>query len=114
MNAGTDTPRARRTTVVERFQQAGRNGHHRKPDAPPAARFELLDSAEFATGNYQPEWLVEGVLVRGQPAVVAGPSKCMKTSALVDLAVSLATGTPFLGRFDVPRPERVALVSGES
>ena len=33
---------------------------------------------------------------------------------MCDLAVSLATGTPFLGHFEVCRPAKVALFSGES
>lgn len=45
---------------------------------------------------------------------MAGPSKGMKTSTLVDLAVSVATGTPHMGKWNVPRRAKVALVSGES
>src|SRR5262249_47516125 len=38
----------------------------------------------------------------------------MKTSLMCDLGVSLATATPFLGHFDVYRPVKVAVFSGES
>jgi hypothetical protein len=65
------------------------------------------------------DWLVEGLIVEGEPMMLAGPKKCYKTSFAVDLAVSLATSTPFLGRFAVPplsgsRPRLVTLASGES
>ena len=43
-----------------------------------------------------------------------GSSKTLKTSLSIDLGISLASGLPFLGRFQVPRPARVAFVSGES
>lgn len=79
-----------------------------------APRFRFLTAAQFAAGDYRPDWFVRGVLVRGEPAVIAGLSKTLKTSIAVDLAVALAVGRPFLGRFDVPRRARVAVVSGES
>src|SRR5262249_469811 len=40
--------------------------------------------------------------------------KVLKTAVLCDLAVSLATATPFLGHFEVPEPRRVAFFSAES
>jgi hypothetical protein len=80
----------------------------------PKSRFPFIDHAEFMAGDYRPRWLVPRILVRNQPGVIAGPSKGMKTSTLVDLAVSMATATPFLGTFPVRERVRVALCSGES
>jgi replicative DNA helicase len=77
-------------------------------------RLSLMNSAEFATKNYRRHWLVENILVAGQPCVVGGPSKSMKTSLVIDLAISLGSGTPFLGKFDVPEARTVAVYSGES
>ncbi|MCZ2341462.1 MAG: AAA family ATPase [Bacteroidales bacterium] len=76
--------------------------------------FEFVDSDAFDAGDFTPEWLIPGVLVKGQPGVIAGPSKGMKTSVAVDMAVSLAAGAPFLGQFPILKPVRVAVVSGES
>jgi hypothetical protein len=59
-------------------------------------------------------WLAEGLLTRGEPSLVGGVAKCLKTGLTLDLAISLASGTPFLGTFPVPRPARVAFFSGES
>jgi hypothetical protein len=58
--------------------------------------------------------LVEGVLVEGQPLLLAGPKKTQKTVIGLDLAVSLTTATPFLGRFPVREPRKVLYLSGES
>lgn len=84
------------------------------PPSPIPSLFRFIDSAEFLAGDYRPRWLVPRILVRGQPCVIAGPSKGMKTSLLIDLAVSMATATPFLGAFPVRERVRVAVVSGES
>ena len=93
--------------------------HNAREPAPTRPRLSLISSAEFATTEYKLEWLVEGLLVKGQPGVWGGPKKVLKTSTLVDLV--LALGTPrehgpgkFLGRFEVSRPVRVALFSCES
>jgi replicative DNA helicase len=74
----------------------------------------FLSSAAFEEADYPSDWLVEGILMAGQPGVIGGPQKTLKTSLMVDLAVSLGTGSPFLGRFPVPEARRVAVISGES
>src|SRR4051812_30748197 len=78
------------------------------------AESRFLTSAEFAEAEYSRQWLVRSILLPGQPAVLGGPKKCLKTSLALDLAISLGSGTNFLGRFKVPEPVRVAVISGES
>lgn len=86
----------------------------KEKEAAPRFSLELVDSATFFGQEYRLDWLVKGVVVRGDAAAMGGPTKSLKTSILIDLAVSLASATPFLGRFDVPQSRRVALISGES
>ena len=76
----------------------------------------FIDSAQFQQAHYPLRWLIPGVLVRGQPAVLGGPRKALKTSVLVDLALSLGARieAPFLDRFPVETRVRVGLMSGES
>ena len=84
------------------------------PDGKPR-RFTYYDSAVFLTADFRQEFLIPRILVRGQPAVASGPTKSLKTTIVgVDLGISLAAAVPFLGAFPVPRPVRVAIVSGES
>ena len=60
--------------------------------------------------------LVQGVLVARQPAILGGPQKTLKTLLGLDMALSLATGTSWLGNPDwsTGSPCRVAFYSGES
>ena len=50
----------------------------------------------------------------GQPCILAGGKKCLKTSLLIDLGISLAMGGCFLGKLRVNRAARVGIMSGES
>jgi hypothetical protein len=76
--------------------------------------FGLTSAADLMASDMTQTFLIDGVLAKGQPAVLGGPMKSLKTGVSVDLVYSLATGTPFLGRFNVPKPVRVGLVSMES
>lgn len=59
---------------------------------------KFLGSAAFSKKQFVHDWLVQSVLVAGQPAVIGGPKKCMKSSVACDLAISLGTGTPSASR----------------
>lgn len=76
-------------------------------------RYYSITSAAFAKADLRPEWLVKRVAVRNQPGG-GGPSKTLKTTTVADFAISLGTEGEFLGYFDVPRPMRVVIISGES
>jgi hypothetical protein len=46
-------------------------------------------------------WLIEGLWTRHGVGLIGGAPKCGKTWLALDLAVSVASGTPALGRFSV-------------
>ncbi|MHC4399343.1 MAG: AAA family ATPase [Planctomycetota bacterium] len=73
----------------------------------------VLTPSELFAPNEEEEWSVDGILAPSQPCIVGGPSKSMKTSLLCDLAVSIASGKPFLGEYP-SRQSRVLFISGES
>ena len=60
------------------------------------------------------EWVVTDLISKDETLVVAARSKACKTLQLVDLAVSLSSGLPWLKRFDVPKRRRVLFISGEA
>ena len=76
--------------------------------------FRRLSCAELDAAEYATEYLVEWLLVAGQPCIVAGQKKALKTSMLLDLAISLAIVGRFLGCFRVTRSARVCVMTGES
>jgi hypothetical protein len=76
--------------------------------------YQVITSAGLADGDYSIEFAIEGAMVAGQPLEIGGPMKALKTSILIDGAISLASGGFFLGRFKVNRPRRVLVMSGES
>jgi len=76
--------------------------------------FDCMPADEFDAMEFPFNWLVEDVLVQGDPAIWGGPRKSLKTTLLADLGIAIATGTPFLGRYAVPEPRNVWMLSGES
>ncbi len=76
--------------------------------------FRRISCAELDSSEYEMEYLIDNALVARQPCILAGGKKTLKTSLLIDLGVSLATGGYFLGRLKVNRACRVGIMSGES
>jgi AAA domain len=62
------------------------------------------DGAELISGAIAvPSDVVEGIVHRGGKMVLGGASKSFKTWSLLDLAISVATGRSWLGRFPTKR-----------
>jgi hypothetical protein len=77
-------------------------------------RFRLFSAAQLNSSERTTRYLIPGILAAGQPGGIYGAAKTLKTSLAADLLISLASGTPFLGRFPVTEPGRVLFLSGES
>ena len=58
-------------------------------------------------------WLVTGLWSEQAVGIVGGEPKCCKSFLALDLAVAVASGTPCLRRFVVPRAGRVLLFAAE-
>jgi hypothetical protein len=85
----------------------------RRPAEPPPAFTRLIDCQQLLALDLRPKFIVKNVLVEGQPCVIGGRSKTLKTSVATDLEISLGTGTQFLGTFEAAQ-RKVAVWSGES
>jgi hypothetical protein len=78
-----------------------------------ASKPMFQDAAAFACEEIAPvQWLVEGVVPAAGNGIVCGDPKASKSFHAVDLALSLATGTSWLG-MRVAKRVRTALVSRE-
>jgi hypothetical protein len=93
---------------------------------PPAgrARRPTLPAAELAISSYgevaarvaaagEPRWLIQGLWPADAYGVLAAQEKAGKTWAALDLAVSVASGRPWLDHFACPSPGPVLVFLGE-
>jgi hypothetical protein len=71
------------------------------------AMLERVDAAPI------PEYLIRGIMAEGDHGMLAAEFKVGKTWATADLAVSVASGTPWLGRFEIGSVGPVLLFAGE-
>jgi RecA-family ATPase len=58
-------------------------------------------AADLEVETPSDHWLVEGLWGRKAVGIIGGPPKALKTFVGLDLALSVASGTPCLGRFAV-------------
>jgi hypothetical protein len=70
----------------------------------------VLDRVDHAG---PPGWLVQGLWPADAYGVLAAEDKAGKTWAILDLAVSVAAGRPWLGAFPCPQAGRVLVFLGE-
>jgi hypothetical protein len=87
-------------------------------------RRPVLPAAELAISSYgevaarvaaagEPRWLIQGLWPADAYGVLAAQEKAGKTWAALDLAVSVATGRPWLEHFPCPTPGQVLIFLGE-
>ena len=83
------------------------------PVLPTLAVRDIGDLAREVDAMGKPRWLVRDVCAEGDYGVLAGPEKAGKSWAVLDLAVSVASGTAWLGAYQVDAPGPVLLFAGE-
>jgi hypothetical protein len=91
-------------------------------DTPPAEdrpqkkqiEYRTLTCAELVAAKFDLRYVIDNIMAAEQPLLLAGPKKALKTSVLVDLALSITTAGYFLGYFKVNEAMRVGLMTGES
>ena len=76
----------------------------------------LIESFGEVMGNLQayPGWLVESIWMKKSHGIVAGEPKSFKSTLAIDLAISVASGKPFLGEFPVHQQGPVIYIQNEN
>lgn len=77
--------------------------------SPELAPLSVVLAAELPRGSCGAHWLVETLWARAGVGVIGGAPKCCKSWLGLDLAISVASATPCLGRFAVEHPGPVLL-----
>lgn len=68
---------------------------------------------DIPSEDHSQRWLVEQLWSASAVGVIGGAPKCSKTWLGLDLALSVATGTPCLGKYAVPEPGPVLMYLAE-
>jgi hypothetical protein len=79
-----------------------------------ALSLDLRPIGQFVQESHEIEFLIQDVIVAGQPGVIAARFKSLKTSLAIDAIISMATAKPFLGYWPVPKPVSCLILSAES
>ena len=75
-----------------------------KGNSPEVGELTALYARDLDREDPKERWLVDGLWARQAVGLCAGNPKSLKTWVALDLAVSVASGTPALGRFKVEAP----------
>lgn len=80
---------------------------------PPPETLACVRVADLAVRTPEQLWLIEGLWFEGGVGVLGGPPKNCKSWLGFDMAVSVASGTPCLGRHRIARPGPVMVFASE-
>lgn len=80
-----------------------------------AAKLRVITHADIMSNpDSNPRWLIDEWWTRGSHGIIAGEPKSWKSTLAMDMAVSIASGKPFLGQFKVNTQGPVIIVQNEN
>ncbi len=83
------------------------------PDDSQPQPLPVVRASALETETEQKPWLIEQLWTRGAVGIVGGPPKLLKTWLALEMAVSVASQSPCLGRFPVHASGPVLLFAAE-
>jgi hypothetical protein len=81
--------------------------------SPEGETLPVVRAADLVDANETQRWLVSSLWGRAAVGILGGAPKCCKSWLALDLAVSVASRTPALGRFAIEDPGSVMLYMAE-
>lgn len=75
--------------------------------------FPFQRASQLSAAGPQTQWLIEDLWTEQAVGILGGEPKCFKSFLALDMAVSVASGTPCLRRFPVQRSGSVLLFPAE-
>ena len=80
------------------------------------SEFFNVESMEDLLGRPRTKsgWMVKGFWLKGSNGIVAGEPKTFKSTLTLDLAISIASGRPFLDRYPVEETGPVLIIQNEN
>ncbi len=108
-------------TTPEEFYENAQESEGKSDPAQWDSRVVSVPSDWYTTAPPPRQWLLrderteskEGVFPTGKVGLIAAAGGTGKTMAVVQLALAVATGSTWLGAFEVPKPGKVLLALGE-
>lgn len=83
------------------------------PESDELVDLPWMELDRLLTYAERPEWLVEDIWMAKNVGWMAGEGKSYKSVLSLDMALSIASGTPFLGKYRVNDPGTVLMVQEE-
>ena len=100
--------------IVERITKAASVGGHAAMRGPNRFGDVATRRPEFATSEPPPvDWIIEGVLEAGQRGLLVAEGGTGKSYLLLQMALSIATGAKFMGKWDVKKTGKTMFLSVE-
>lgn len=110
---GDEQLRVEMTKIIEK--QITANPPKRNKAVTPASDMNIQTFHEVMSSlQTTPGWLIPGFWMKQSHGIVAGEPKSMKTTLFMDAMISIATGTPFLGKYPVEESGTVLYVQNEN
>lgn len=105
-------PSAKQSSVGSKKSRHTSNGSDNSSET---SRRDLTTYSDFMSKKIKrPGWMVEAIWAEGAHGVLSGEPKAYKSVISTDLAISVASGTPFLETFEIPSTGPVIMIQEEN